>query len=159
MDTARFGVLTAPPGFWLNLYLYVGGSGIGFSINYFLHSLALSFTLNIYTHKRIYHLFLHFPATFPYHLPATLFRTTLSPSLFFQHVYCLKSALNRALGFGNLYFGGKGGGGCGKVYERWMGTRMGRIDAHAGLWMGFTEMFSARIFFLHLILISRFLSS
>jgi len=24
---------------------------------------------------------------------------------------------------------------CGKVYERWMGTRMGRIDAHAGLWM------------------------
>jgi len=27
-----------------------------------------------------------------------------------------------------------------------MGTRIGRIDAHAGLWMGFRETFSAQIF-------------
>lgn len=83
LDTARFGVITAPFGSWLKLYyLYVGGSGIGFSIHYFLRSLALSFTLDIYTHKRIYHLFPHFPATFPYHLPATRFLLRFSSNTF-----------------------------------------------------------------------------
>ena len=53
----------------------------------------------LHLRKDLY-LFSHFLTTFPYHLPATLSRTMLSTSPFLQHVYCLKSALNRALGFG-----------------------------------------------------------
>ena len=88
LDTARFGVVTALFDFWLNpYYLYVGGFGIGSLSTIFCVLWPSLYPRYLHSQKDlqsiIWHLFLHFTATFPYHLPATLFRTTFSPSLFF----------------------------------------------------------------------------